>query len=121
MSNFLENELRRALRPVDPGDEFTRKVLARIQDSSQPQRRKSGLPTRVAQWVPAALAASLLLAIIMKHDPPEEQMVAEGLRAREELIAALRVTSEKLDLAYHVVHHDAGSESDGCRRLGVCP
>ena len=106
MNDDLEQELRRALQPVDPGDEFTRAVMARIQSPnvvniSRPRPRLQ----RALPWAPAALAASLLVAIVMTHQQrKEEQELAEGLRAREELLLALRVTSEKLDIAYQVVH-----------------
>jgi hypothetical protein len=111
MSDFLEDELRRALRPADPGDDFTRSVMARITRAAAaaPIARRIPVSHRVAQWLPAALAASLLAAIIVNHEHVEERTVQEGLRAREQLLQALRVTSEKLDLAYDVVH-DTSSE-----------
>jgi hypothetical protein len=107
MSDFLESELQRALRPEDPGDDFTRKVMARVRSqTAAPQPRRAPLGHRVVQWLPAALAASLLAAIIVKHERIEERTVQDGLRAREQLLQALRVTSEKLDLAYEVVRDD---------------
>lgn len=112
MSDFLENELRRALRPADPGDDFTRQVMARVRSQATvtQSRRRAPVSHRAVQWLPAALAASLLVAIIVKHERVEQQTVQEGLRAREQLLQALRVTSEKLDLAYDVVH-EASNES----------
>jgi hypothetical protein len=120
MSDDLEHELRRTLRTVDPGDEFTRAVMARIdatstQTAAQP---RAEVLTRALQWLPAGLAATLLMTIILKHDDNNERQIAEqGLRAREELLQALRVTSEKLDIAYQVVHNqtesDARSEDPG--------
>jgi hypothetical protein len=113
MSDFLEHELRRALRPEDPGDDFTRQVMARVRtQAGAAAPRRTPVSHRVARWLPAALAASLLVAIIVNHERAEQQTVQEGLRAREQLLQALRVTSEKLDLAYEVVHHDANDRSD---------
>src|SRR5262245_17595114 len=109
MSDFLENELRRALRPEDPGEDFTRKVIGRVRShvADAPPARPVPVSRRVVRWLPAALAASLLAAIIVKHERIEQQTVQEGLRAREQLLQALRMTSEKLDLAYDVVHDAA--------------
>lgn len=111
MSDFLENALRRALRPDDPGDDFTRNVMARVRSQvvTPPPARRAAVAQRVVHWLPAALAASLLAAIIVKHERVEQQTVQEGLRAREQLLQALRMTSEKLDLAYEVVL-DASSD-----------
>jgi len=62
----LENTLREALRPVDPGDEFTDAVMRRLQQPPQLHQSQQPQVLRRARrrWqVPAALAASLLLAI----------------------------------------------------------
>jgi hypothetical protein len=45
--------------------------------------------------------------------------VAEGLRARQELLKALRVTSEKLDIAYQVVHNESHAHADDDTDAGV--
>ena len=117
MNEPLDQELRRALRPVDPGNDFTRAVMARV--SSQKvvdiprARSRPKLYVRALPWAPAALAASLLMAILMTHEHRQrEQDMAEGLRARQELLEALRVTSEKLDIAYQVVHNESDADAD---------
>jgi len=113
MNDHLEDELRRALRPADPGDDFTRKVMARVRSrettAPAPRTRASHQALR---WLPAALAASLLMAIIVKHERIEERTtderaIEDGLRARDQLLAALQVTSAKLDLAYQAVQNEA--------------
>ena len=113
MSDDLDQELRRALRAVDPGDDFTRAVMTRVAASSvtelHPARSRSPLYARALAWAPAALAASLLVAIFVTHEKHQQQDIHDGLRAREELIAALRVTSEKLDIAYQVVQNESGA------------
>jgi hypothetical protein len=117
MSDNLDQQLRRALRPVDPGEEFTRAVLARVSsqkvtDIGSASRRRT-LHARVLPWAPAAIAASLLIAIVMTHqERRQEDNIAQGLRAREELLQALRVTSQKLDIAYQVVHNESGAGAD---------
>lgn len=117
MSNDLDQELRHALRPVDPGDEFTRAVMGRIAahkvtDIRRPSSR-SRFTSRTLPWAPAAIAASLLVAIVMTHQHrQQEENIAQGQRAREELLQALRVTSKKLDIAYQVVHNESDAASD---------
>lgn len=117
MSDDLDRELRRALRPVDPGDEFTRAVMARVALQKVTDIRKSPRRSRfTAQalpWAPAAIAASLLVAILMTHQHrQQEENIAQGQRAREELLQALRVTSKKLDIAYQVVHNESDAATD---------
>jgi hypothetical protein len=117
MNDNLDDELRRALRPVDPGDEFTRALMARVSAQKVTEIRRptrSPLHARVLPWAPAALAASLLIAIFVTHEHHQRHDVEEGLRARQELLEALRVTSEKLDIAYQVVHNesDGGADAD---------
>jgi hypothetical protein len=103
MSNNLDDELRRALRPVDPGEEFAQRVVARIARDSTVSRRHA---IARYQWLPAALAASVVLGFLTTHDwrMRHEQ---QGLEARKELLEALRVTGAKLDLAYRVVNDEA--------------
>jgi hypothetical protein len=115
MSEDLDRELRRALRPVDPGDEFTRAVMARVTATkvtpfpSKPVRARFG--ARLLPWAPAAVAASMLMAIFVTHEQRQRDEVQQGLQARRELLEALRVTSKKLDIAYQVVHNESDANS----------
>ena len=116
MSEDLDHELRRALRPVDPGDEFTRAVMARVAASKVTPLLpgKSALPrvsARVLPWAPAAVAASMLIAIFVTHEQRQRDEVQQGLQARRELLEALRVTSKKLDIAYQVVHNESDASA----------
>lgn len=117
MSDDLDQHLRRALRPVDPGDEFTRAVMARVASQKVTDighaRVRPRVASRTLPWAPAAIAASLLIAIVMTHQHRQrEENIAQGQRAREELLQALRVTSEKLDIAYQVVHTESSAAPD---------
>ena len=56
--------------------------------------------------MPAALAASLLAAVLLgQHVAVEKQRLAEerGREASLELMQALQLTSKKLDIAYQAV------------------
>lgn len=95
MSDELEDRLRKALRPVDPEEGFAERVMARIEPVSVSKRGR-----RV--WLPAALAASALLGVVLWQADRERR----GLEARRQLIEALHITGEKLDVAYRGVRRD---------------
>jgi hypothetical protein len=101
MSEDLESRLRAALRPLPPSEDFARKLAARV---SARRRFAPG-----AWWIPASLAASLLIAVGVQHQVKESHERADGLEARREVVEALRVTSQKLNLAYEVVKSQSSS------------
>ena len=115
MNEDLDNTLRKALRPVDPGEEFTARVLARAaEEGARGDAVTPPSPRRVPRfiWAPAALAASVALVVVVAHVWRERQEEA-GLAARDQVMEALRMTSEKLDLAYEIVNRPAPPAEDG--------
>jgi negative regulator of sigma E activity len=115
MSRDLEKDLREALRPVDPGEDFTARVLARLAaDPAAATRGSAAAPVvrRRRAWIPLALAASLIAALVLGVQWRERREL-RGLQARRELIEALRVSSQKLDLAYRLVNrpHPTGGDA----------
>jgi len=99
MSDELERMLRRALRPVDPGEDFTARVMAEV--SAEPGNLRAR--PRRAVWIPLSLAASVILAVAGVYEWQQRQREA-GLAARAQVLEALRVTNEKLDLAYRLIN-----------------
>jgi len=85
----LENELRAALRREDPSPSFTKRVVAQAQSS----RARRGITHRMV-WA-AALAAMLVIGFSATYE--YRQMKAE--RASRDAVLALRIASEKLNLA----------------------
>lgn len=102
----LEKALRGSLRHVDPPQGFDARVMARIEAAKTPDRVVVRPRWRVApsRWVPVALAASALIAVLGSREWREQEQEKQGLAARQQLIDALRVTGQKLDLAYRVVN-----------------
>lgn len=104
MSNELNDRLRAALRPVDPGERFTQGVLARI--ASEPPRVPASAHRAVRslelRWLSGALLAVVVTGFMVAHQW-RAQHVQQGQEARRQVMEALRVTSEKLDLAWRVV------------------
>lgn len=95
MNNDLESQLRAALRPLAPSDDFSDKLMGRL------AARRRIAP--VAWWIPASLAASMLIAVGVQRHLQETRERESGLEARREVVEALRMTSQKLNLAYEVV------------------
>jgi hypothetical protein len=103
MSNDLDDDLRAALRPVDPGERFTQSVLARVAEESTRAPRASRFQASTLRWASVALSLSLALGILLAHQW-QVRRTQRGLEARKELLQALQLTGEKLDLAYRVVN-----------------
>lgn len=106
MNADLEKRLRAALQPVEPPAGFAARVTARI--DNQPLQRQRW--RRVHEWTPVALAASVLASLLVGYGW-ELRRERQGLEARQQLIEALRLTGEKLDLAYRGVR-DASERTD---------
>ena len=98
----LDHDLRNALRRVPAPEGFADRVLARVRNA---ERRPAAAS---APWW-RAVAATFLLAAILggwgAHEMIERRREAEGQRAREQVLLALRITGEKLANAERGVRH----------------
>jgi len=108
MSNDLESRLRAALRPVAASAELEKKLIARVVDQQQYARPIQ----RRARWLAAAAAASLLIAAGVQLRVQEQRERENGLEARRQVVEALHMTSQKLDLAYETVKSQSTSLAD---------
>ncbi len=115
MNQDIESEIRSALRPMAPSDEFSQQLLARVA-AHPPARPRSNnrmpLRARHAWWVAAGLAASLVLTVGVERQLERQRSLQSGLEARREVLQALRVTSQKLNLAYEAVKSQSSSLAD---------
>jgi len=101
MTDDLEAALRAALRPVDPPQGFTERVMARVASAQRHRLR--------ARWrIPAGIAAAVLLATAT-YLHIQQQQRRQGLEARRAIVEALRLTDEKLDLAFQTVREASGT------------
>ena len=107
MSKDFEQQVRDALRPVDPEEGFDQRVMARI--SNEPARPR----TKVRWAVPLAIAASLAFVAVLGTYQWQERREQQGLEARRQLLEALRLTGEKLDVAYQAVNRESPPPDDG--------
>jgi hypothetical protein len=109
MNDEFEHQLRRALRPVDAPQGFAERLMKRLPEREKPVLLVLPRPQGRARafGVPAALAASLLLAVLLGQQLATQRMEREqaaGLAAKQELLQALRLTSDTLDMAYQAVN-----------------
>jgi negative regulator of sigma E activity len=116
MSESLEDKLRKALRPVDPGADFTQRVMAQLptehsgkQTAEQPRSNWKRIQARL---VSVALAASLIVTVTIGWGIYELRQREAGLKARAQVLEALQLTSEKLNLAARAVHERSNRNGD---------
>lgn len=122
----LENELRSALSREEPSPDFTDRVMARIQSlpakTEQEKREKIGWLSKIIaifepfqlKWaMAAALAILMLFAGLSLNRYRENQRmlaeIAEGERARQQVLLAMKLTSEKLNFAHRKVQQSVES------------
>ncbi len=108
----LEQALRRALRPVDPGKDFSERVLGRLGASAvaaggvtDPALRAAGRGRRAAgRWgLAALLAACLIGGIGLAHWRQAGLQRQRGLQARAQLLEALNIASANVNAIRAVV------------------
>jgi hypothetical protein len=123
MSENFENELRRALRPLDAPAGFAERVMRALPASreSAPPETPAETPRRFARrfGIPAAFAAALVASVLLGRHVRDVQVAraaaeeeAAGRAASRELMEALHVTSQKLDLAYQAAKAPPAAPAD---------
>lgn len=133
----LDDELRNALRREDPSPDFTDRVMARIAslpanhkvDNKQEKGRKQinrrqklteffeSIRFPGFKWATAAgLACLLMFAAIGIHRYREHQRaiveLAEGEKAKEQVMFAMKIASAKLNVAQKKVQAAGEREND---------
>ena len=89
----LESELKDVLRRADPPEGFANRVMKRVEDRRSRLCGQAGLPV-----LQRAIAASVLVALAISG-----WGVYETLRARSELLTAMRIASQKVAHAQQAV------------------
>lgn len=105
----MEDDLRKALSRTDPSPDFTNKVMERIDALKSMQRSGLSEETKarksifnLPKWVFAAAFAGLLVMFgVFFYNQREQHRiaveVAAGEEAKEQLMMAMRITSNKLN------------------------
>ena len=126
--NHFDDELRHALRREEPSPDFTDRVMARIaelQKQEKPREKTDWLrkvveffqPPRMKWAMAGAMAVVLFIAGFGVHRSRENERrrlaeIAEGERAKEQLMLAMRIASAKLNVARKKVHETASHENE---------
>jgi hypothetical protein len=132
--NGFDDELKRALRRKEPAPDFTDRVMSRVTDLQKREklRERTDWLKRFAEffqprqmnwmnwtkWAMAgAMAILLLIAGLGVHNRRENERrrlaeIAEGERAKEQVMLAMRIASEKLNVAKKKVHEAAGHKGE---------
>lgn len=126
MSFELEKALREALQREEPSPDFTARVMARLAEQPEPEpvvqpservhwwQRLTGLfQMPQLQWVTAGALVCVLLAAAfgVRQYRERQREIAEGERAKEQVMLALQIASTKLNAAQRKVRQ-ASEQSD---------
>ena len=132
---FSEDDLREALKRKDPGPEFTRRVMERVQQERAGDKASSpkvplGLGWFAAlRFSPALVAASIAILLLLgswigyqsyrQHQEQarieQQKREAEEQKAEQQARLALRIASEKLNHVFQKVNSEA-LQDDKIRR-----
>lgn len=121
--NRFDEEMRKALRREEPSPDFTDRVMARVAELQRQEkpREKTDWLRRLAEFFQPptmkwAMAATMAIALVVAgfgvHYRRENERrrlaeIAEGERAKEQVILAMRIASAKLNIAQKKVHETA--------------
>jgi hypothetical protein len=103
----FEQELKKALARREPAAGFSERLLARIEE----ERRAAAVPwwrkllpqsRRMMAWAAPVCAVALLTSGTVLYQ--EHQRTVQGERARQQLLLALRITSDKLQATERQLH-----------------
>jgi len=115
MSDEFEKALQRALRRRDPGEDFSARVLARLDASELPgatadfdSRRRSVFRSR---WLPAALAACTIAAVGLIQLRQHALETARANQARAQLLQALSIASDNVNIVRAAVAREENPNS----------
>lgn len=131
--NKFDDELKMALRREEPSPDFTARVMARINELPAPQqqeklREKYDWRQKLAdffrppamKWAMAAGLAVVLIAAtfgVNRYREHQRAMAeiaaqAEGQRAKEQVMLAMRIASVKLNVAQKKVNEAARRDDE---------
>jgi hypothetical protein len=99
--SYLEDDLKMALQRTEPSADFVDRVLARVNQPAPPEpgwwERLTALlrPPRL-QWVAASVILSVMIPAASVEYRRQQKMRAEGEKAKEQLMFAVRVAGSRL-------------------------
>ncbi len=115
MTDEFDKALHRALRHSGPGEDFSDRVVARLEST--------GLPSATAQldsgrrrafrsrWLPATLAACIIAAVGVVQIRRHALVTARANQARAQLFMALSIASDNVNLVRAAVAREENPNS----------
>jgi hypothetical protein len=129
--NSFDDELKRALRRKEPAPDFTDRVMARVAELQKQEkpREKTDWLKKLAEffqppqmkWMKWATAGAMAILLIIAgfgvHWRRENERrrlaeIAEGERAKEQVMLAMRIASAKLNVAKKKVRETTDREGE---------
>lgn len=116
MTDEFEKALHRALRPQHPREDFSDRVLARLDSSEAPLTPAARLafarrPVFHSRWLPAALVACLIAGIGLFQMRQHALEAARANQARAQLLEALSIASENINIVRAAVAREENPDS----------
>ena len=116
MTDEFEQALRRALRPREPGDDFARRVISRLDSSDNEAPSVTRLDSRSrrgfrSRWLPAALAACLIAGLGLIQLRQHALEAARANQARAQLLQALSIASANVNIVRSAVAREENPDS----------
>ena len=121
LSDEFEQTLRRALRPRHPDEDFAERVVSSLDsngtDSSGTEpasvtRLESRMPRRMlSRWLAVALAACVIAAVGLIQFRQHALDAARATQAREQLLQALSIASDNVNIVRTTVAHEENPDS----------
>ena len=93
MSDF-EAQMRKALARKEPSPQFTAKVMAEL--SRREGQSKSGIRKWRWNWMAPVFAALMCVVVGLGYQHQRRVEEQQGLRARQQVMVALKLTGSKL-------------------------
>ncbi len=112
----MEQELRRALRRVEPSPGFAERVTGRLAEAKRPAPSRRAA---IVRWVGLGLVASIVAASAAgwlqraRRADIEQARYAAAMPARNDVELALRITTEKLQYVQSRVQARVVAVADG--------
>jgi serine/threonine protein kinase HipA of HipAB toxin-antitoxin module len=116
MSDEFDKALHCALRRQDPGEDFSARIVARLDSTATPlapAARVRSMPRRVfrTRWLPAALAAGIIAAIGLIQLRQHALDTARANQARAQLLQALSIARDNINIVRSAVAREENPNS----------
>jgi hypothetical protein len=93
----FEQELKQAMRAVDPPEGFAERVLVRAKAKEQSRARVLTMPRRLRAWAGGAIAAAVLVGAFTGEEVHLRRQREQAELAQRQFETAMRITDRTLE------------------------